>query len=241
MNTENIEENVKLSDEYVVILMKPVYTSMQYGISVLGGVFVCLGLLSILQHGPASFHPLRHAPHKTRSHMFYHRISMFYRFGLGVILLFLTLLNIGPFWTDADQTTPASPMFRLLNGTVYLPLLMLITLTAAVLDFVSLIYTFTCSFVSFFLTLLSNAPTRPCFFGDSIMSFHRTWSNRVTIITSTSTTSTITTERNRNHPYQRCKSQARWQYYLDSIPASRRRPSVKRKELSLTVRTVGMR
>lgn len=137
MNTDNDEINVKLSDEYVVTLMKPVYISMQYGISVLGGVFVCLGLLSILQHGPASFHALRHAPHKKRPHMFYHRISMCYRFGLGVVLLLLTLLNIGPFWKDADQTTPASPMFHLLDGTVYLPLLFLITLSAALLDFVS--------------------------------------------------------------------------------------------------------
>lgn len=126
-----------LQDEYVVTLMKPVYVSMQYGLSVLGGVFVCLGLLSILQHGPASFHHLRHAPHKKRSLLFYHRISMFYRFGLGIVLLLLTLLDIGPFWNNADQTGPAAPIFKLMDSTVYLPLLFLIALSAAILDFVS--------------------------------------------------------------------------------------------------------
>jgi len=138
LNETNDTIAMHLADEYVVRIMKPVYISMQYGISVLGGVFVCLGLLSILQHGPASFHSLRHAPHKKRPLIFYHKISMFYRFGLGIVLLLLTMLNIGPFWTDQEQETPASPMFHLLDGTVYLPLLFLITVSAAVVDFVSL-------------------------------------------------------------------------------------------------------
>lgn len=119
--------------------MKPVYVSMQYGLTVMGGVFVCLGLLSILQYGPDSFHHLRHAPHKRRSHMFYHRISTFYRFGLGIALLFLTLLDIGPFWRDADQTTTAAPIYQLLNNAAYLPVLFLVALSAAMLDFVSAI------------------------------------------------------------------------------------------------------
>ena len=62
---------------------------------------------------------------------------MYYRLMLGVVLLALTLLNIGPFWTDQEQTTPASPMFRLLDEPYYLPLLFLISLTAALVDFVS--------------------------------------------------------------------------------------------------------
>lgn len=69
--------------------------------------------------------------------MFYHRISMFYRLGLGIVLLFLTLLSIGPFWNNIEQTGKASPMFRLIDSTAYLPLLFLITMTAALVDFVS--------------------------------------------------------------------------------------------------------
>lgn len=137
LNEQNETVSNQLQDEYVVHLMKPVYVSMQYGITVLGGVFVCLGLLSILQHGPDTFHHLRHAPHKRRSHMFYHRISMFYRLGLGIVLLLLTLLDIGPFWKDADQKTPAAPIFKLIDGTVYLPVLFLLAMSAALVDFVS--------------------------------------------------------------------------------------------------------
>lgn len=129
---------MQLSDEYVIHLMKPVFVSMQYGLTVLGGVFMCLGLLAILQEGPDSFHHLRNKPHKTRPLLFYHRISIFYRLALGVVLLALTLLNIGPFWTDQEQKSPASPMFRLLNESYYLPLLFIIALTAALVDFVSL-------------------------------------------------------------------------------------------------------
>lgn len=62
---------------------------------------------------------------------------MFYRLGLGILLLLLTMLNIGPFWSDEEQTTPASPMFHLLDSSVYLPLLFLITVSAALVDFVS--------------------------------------------------------------------------------------------------------
>lgn len=136
LNEQNETISQDWSNEYVLAIMKPLFVSMQYGLTVLGGVFVCLGLLSVLQHGPASFHTLRHAPHKKRSHMFYHRISMFYRLGLGIALLLLTLLDIGPFWTDTDQLTPAAPIFHLANGPTYLPMIFLITLSAALVDFV---------------------------------------------------------------------------------------------------------
>jgi hypothetical protein len=126
-----------LLDEYNVLLMKPVYVSMQYGFTVLGGVFVCLGLLSVLQHGPAAFHKTHHEPHQKRSRMFYHKVSMFYRFALGIVLLLLSLLDIGPFWNNSDQTGPAAPIYFLLNGTLFLPILFLMSLSACILDFVS--------------------------------------------------------------------------------------------------------
>lgn len=62
---------------------------------------------------------------------------MFYRLGLGIVLLLLTLLDIGPFWKDADQKTPAAPIFKLIDGTVYLPVLFLLAMSAALVDFVS--------------------------------------------------------------------------------------------------------
>jgi hypothetical protein len=115
---------------------------MQYGFSVLGGVFFSLGLLSILQYGPAAFQNTHHEPHQRRPPMFYHRISMFYRVGLGVVLFFLSLLDIGPFWDNSDQDGPAAPIYRLLNGTTFLPTLFLISLTACIVDFVSVCNTF---------------------------------------------------------------------------------------------------
>lgn len=117
--------------------MKPVYVSMQYGFTVLGGCFVCLGLLSMLQEGPSKKHTSPTPHPKKRPPHFYHRISMFYRFGLGVVLLLLTLLDIGPFWKTAEQTDPAAPIYHLVNGTVFLPILFLVALSAGVLDFVS--------------------------------------------------------------------------------------------------------
>lgn len=117
--------------------MEPLYISMIYGLTVLGGVFTCLGLLSILQSGPQALHEGQHRPSHKRSAAFFHRISMFYRLGLGIVLLLLTLLDIGPFWKTADQSDQSAPIYQLVNQDWYLPILFLITSTAAMVDFVS--------------------------------------------------------------------------------------------------------
>lgn len=126
-------------DEYLAALGKPLYVSVQYGPTVLGSFILCLGFLSMMQHGPAALHSTHPNSHHKRPRMFYHRISMFYRIGLGTALLLLTLLDIGPFWSfkEQEQVGPVAPIYRLIDSSAYLPFLFLVTLTAALVDFVS--------------------------------------------------------------------------------------------------------
>lgn len=61
---------------------------------------------------------------------------MFYRLGLGIVLLLLTLLDIGPFWKNEDQESSVAPIFKLVDSPAYLPIFFLVALSAALVDFV---------------------------------------------------------------------------------------------------------
>jgi hypothetical protein len=124
-----------LIDEFKLSLMKPVFVSMQYGFTVLGGAFVCLGLLSMLQHDTTRLRTRRQSKLK-RSALFFQRITTWYRFLLGIILLSLSLLNIGPFYKTSELEGKAAPMYTLMNGVIFLPILFAISTSACILDFV---------------------------------------------------------------------------------------------------------
>lgn len=115
-------------NRYVNVLIKPVFVSQQYGVTVLGGFFICLAALLLLQH----------YPHHHR-HRRYWAVSCWYKFGLGTVLLLLSLLNIGPFFSidGLFDEAHSAPMYDWIFSVMYQPSLFLAAATSALLDFVS--------------------------------------------------------------------------------------------------------
>lgn len=113
-------------DLYVTLLIRPVYISQQYGVTVLGAFFVCLAGLLCLQHYPSD-----------HRHKRYSAVSRWYRFILGGILLLLSLLYIGRFYPpDSLFTGQVAPIFNYIDSAWYLPSLFLAAATAALVDLV---------------------------------------------------------------------------------------------------------
>lgn len=86
--------------EDVSMLIRPVYTSVAYGFTVLGGYLILLTALACLERNPKCESPLPYCQntvnipltHKDLAALAF-KIKYGYRFGLGVVMLILTTLE----------------------------------------------------------------------------------------------------------------------------------------------------
>lgn len=127
--------------QYAAELIRPVYVSVMYGLTVLGGYLVCLAGLLVLQRKSKS--KASQSERNTWS-----TPEMWTRLIIGTILLLLTLLDIGSFYSpsqlsdleDPDHggfVTGVAPIYAVAGSIWLLPIIFLAALSVLLVDFVS--------------------------------------------------------------------------------------------------------